>query len=251
MLTPSKYWRFARTLEAMQEAPPESFVLPANIAEQSSPPISGHGLLLADYDESEETGVVRFLGLVTGRSVGHVNVDWRPVAASIWVDTSPGRGFWKKPGGFGFAPAKVAGYGLHQLFADTFEHLDVREPLPDGQRAVTASQGERRIGSIAPERLNPMTVVGEPTSAPHGGYIYVLKSALGYKVGRTRSMPNRMRTFGVKLPFLYTIPLCAWFDDHFEAEALYHRLFRDKHMNGEWFDLDDTDVDLIRARAFG
>ena len=56
-----------------------------------------------------------------------------------------------------------------------------------------------------------MEVIGEATSAPRGGYVYVLKSAYGYKIGRTRSMPDRMRTFGVQLPFLYT---CAWFDDH-------------------------------------
>lgn len=77
----------------------------------------------------------------------------------------------------------------------------------------------------------------------------MLRSAYGYKVGRTRNMPDRMRTFGVKLPFLYTIQLCAWFDDHYAAEAGYHRIFADKRINGEWFDLAEQDIGLIRARV--
>jgi T5orf172 domain len=259
-LTPSKYWRIAQTLDAMLTAPAQRFVLPKNIAEQSAPPGPGHGLLLADYDGIEQTGLVRYLGIVASLWPGHVCVDWKPVDAAIWVDTAPGRGFWKQEGGFGFAPKKVAGYGLHQLFADTFEDLDVREALPGGQRAVPVLQerqrqdhsatSERRHRAINAERLNPMAIIGEPTSAPRGGYVYVLKSAMGYKVGRTRRMPDRMRTFGVKLPFLYTIPLCAWFDDRIEAEGAYHRIFRDKRINGEWFDLQDADIELIRARTF-
>jgi hypothetical protein len=251
MLTPSKYWRIGPTLDAMREAPPDEFVLSAAIAEQSSPRIAGHGILLADYDDGQETGLVRYLGLVTGRSSGHVTVNWVAVEAAIWVDTEAGRRFWKRPGGFGFAPKKVAGYGLHQLFAEAFPNREVREPLPSSQRPCDAGSGTRRGNSIPPERLNPMAVIGEPTAAPQGGYVYVLKSAMGYKVGRTRSMPNRMRTFGVKLPFLYTIPLCAWFDDHVEAERSYRRLFRDKLINGEWFDLQENDIELIRTRSFG
>jgi hypothetical protein len=250
MLTPAKYWRVSRTLEAMRVAPARSFVLPHAIAAQSKPPVAGHGILLADYVESDETGLVRYLGVITSRGSNDVTVDWRAVEAAIWVDTDTGRRYWQQPGGFGFASSKVAGYGLHQLFADAFPHLEVREPLPGGQR-VALADGSRRASTIASERLNPMTVVGEPTAAPRGGYVYVLKSAYGYKVGRTKSMPNRMRAFGVKLPFLYTIPLCVWFDDHLEAEASYHRLFHDKHVNGEWFALQDTDIDLIRSRTFG
>jgi hypothetical protein len=133
MLTPAKYWRVSRTLEAMRVAPARSFVLPHALAAQSKPPIAGHGILLADYVESDETGLVRYLGLVTSRGSEDVTVDWRPVEAAIWVDTDTGRRYWQQPGGFGFASSKVAGYGLHQLFADAFPHLEVRELSSDIQ----------------------------------------------------------------------------------------------------------------------
>ncbi|KWT98198.1 hypothetical protein APY03_0869 [Variovorax sp. WDL1] len=95
-----------------------------------------------------------------------------------------------------------------------------------------------------------MEVVGEPTTGQaRAGVVYVLKSAYGYKVGRTNNVPNRMRTFGVQLPFFYTIPLCAWFDDCHVAERRYHDMFAAKRINGEWFDLDEADIAHIRARA--
>lgn len=180
-----------------------------------------------------------------------MEVDWTSVNIEIWVDTPAGRGNWATKPGFKFAETKVAGYGLHQLFADAFPDLEAREALPNGARAVrpVRTQSERR-GSLARERFEPVEVIGEPTSSARGGYVYVLQSAYGHKVGRTRNMPSRMRAFGVKLPIMYTIPLCAWFDDHIEAEASYHRMFSEKRVNGEWFNLEEQDVALIRARQY-
>ena len=106
-----------------------------------------------------------------------------------------------------------------------------------------------RSSSIPPERLNPIEVIGEATLGPKAGVVYVLKSAYGYKVGRTRNVPARMRAFGVHLPFVYTIPLCAWFSDCHAAERRYHEMFFEKKINGEWFDLSESDIEQIRFRT--
>lgn len=60
---------------------------------------------------------------------------------------------------------------------------------------------------------------------------------------------DRMRAFGVKLPFIYTIPRAAWFEDCHEAEFRYHQRFASKRINGERFDLDAEDIELIKLRA--
>ncbi|CAM5796926.1 hypothetical protein RFUL19S_04534 [Rhizobacter fulvus] len=149
-----------------------------------------------------------------------------------------------------FAGAKNVDYGLHELFADNFVGLqaaDLIVSVPGGRpRPVAAGVAHSRIPT---GRLLPREVIGEPTDAPRGGYVYVLDSRYGQKVGHTKSMPNRMRTFGVKLPFMYTIPLCAWFDDRITAEAYYHRLFAIKRLDGEWFTLNDVDIDAVRQRV--
>lgn len=51
------------------------------------------------------------------------------------------------------------------------------------------------------------------------------------------------------LPFIYTIPLCVWFDDCHAAERRYHEMFEGKKINCEWFDLNDNDIQQIRLKA--
>lgn len=246
MLTPKRYWRIARSLEALKQPPEEWVQMPACIAAQKAPPVPGDGVLLADFDATTEQGLVRYLGIVRGVQRGGIAADWVPTERQIWVDTGPGRGFWSGREGFCFAERKVAGYGLHAVFAESFPDLTARETLPD---EVRVARGPRR-SKLAPDRTTPIEVIGEATPAPRGGYVYVLRSAFGFKVGRAKSMDDRMKLFAVKLPFLYTIPLCAWFDDYIEAEGRYHRLFSATRLQGEWFALEESDLDLIRQRRF-
>lgn len=244
MLTPSKYWRVDCPLNGDVAQPQEEFTLPEKLASQKAPPARSHGITIAAYDEAEQTGMLRWLGVITGGSGPIRTVQWVPTSAQIWVDTSLGRRFWKE-GAFAFAPKKPADYGLHELWAEHFD-LGLRESTPNITRP-RAPRASRSV--IAPERLNPIEVIGEPTTGHRAGVVYVLKSALGYKVGRTKNVPARMRAFGVLLPIVYTIPLCAWFDDCHEAEKRYHNRFAEKRINGEWFDLTEQDIEHIRLRA--
>lgn len=246
MLTPAKYWRVACKLDCEVARPPSMFSLPEGLASQASPPTLGHGITIAAYDETQQTGMLRWLGIITGGTGAIRHVDWTSISAQIWIDSPKGRGIWKA-GEFGFAPKKIADYGLHELWQDHFDNLELR----DRAAMVTRPTVSKRptSSSIAPERLNPIEVIGEMTSGAKAGVVYVLKSAFGYKVGRTRNVPARMRAFGVHLPFVYTIPLCAWFDDCHEAERRYHAIFAGKRINGEWFDLDENDIRRIRLRT--
>ncbi|MGY2491261.1 GIY-YIG nuclease family protein [Cupriavidus sp. CP313] len=200
---------------------------------------------MAAYDPAQQIGLFRWVGIIVGGSSALRQVDWRPSEAQIWVDTPPGRGFWRA-GAFCFAAKKVPDYGLHELWRDHFDGMELRSRTP----RITVPLGPKtpRAGRVASERLDPIEVVGEPTAGSRTGVVYVLKSAYGYKVGRTTNVPARMRAFGVQLPFAYTIPLCAWFDDNHVAERRYHDLFAHKRINGEWFDLDEADIEQIRLR---
>ena len=246
MLTRAEYWRVPCALDAEQVLPPGEFSLPEVLAQQSSPPTKGHGITIAAYDETEQTGMLRWIGIIlTGTGTTRI-VEWKPVNAQIWVDSSPGRGFWKA-GAFGFAKTKIASYGLHELWQEHFPDMELRDHAPVEISPVGPRQHSR--SNLASERLNPIEVIGEPPNGAKAGVVYVLKSAYGYKVGRTRNVPARMRAFGVHLPIVYNIPLCAWFDDCHEAEKRYHNLFASKRINGEWFDLTDSDVQQIRLRT--
>jgi hypothetical protein len=227
------------------DMPSTEFALPLALANQVSPPARGHGITIAAYDEEEQTGLLRWLGIVTGGNGQIRTVDWHSTTAQIWVDTGPGRGFWKS-GPFAFAPKKVCDYGLHELWQQHFQGLELRDHATMGTRPMASST---RLSRIAPERLTPVEIIGQPTIGARAGVVYLLKSAYGYKIGRTRSVPDRMRTFGVQLPFIYTIPFCVWFGDSHAAERRYHDAFASKRINGEWFDLEEADIELIRKAA--
>ncbi|MCQ4292083.1 GIY-YIG nuclease family protein [Pseudomonas stutzeri] len=246
MLTPSKYWRLQCDLDCEINQPSSEFRLPDQLAAQAQPPARGHGLAIAAYSKDEQMGLLRWIGIIQGGSGLMREVDWMQTSAQIWVDSAKGRSFWEA-GAFGFAPKKIADYGLHELWKEHFPGLELRAAAPMAAKPKASERSS--TGKILPERLTPVEVVGNASSGAKAGVVYVLKSAYGYKVGRTKNVPDRMRAFGVKLPFMYTIPLCAWFDDCHEAEHRYHRIFECKRINGEWFDLDENDLQMIRLRA--
>jgi hypothetical protein len=82
---------------------------------------------------------------------------------------------------------------------------------------------------------------------PRFGFIYLLGSEMGwYKIGLTKNLPARMKSFGLKLPF--TVELLHYFptDDTLKAENELHSLFANKRVNGEWFSLDPKDIETIK-----
>lgn len=245
MLTPRKYWRLPVDIDD-ESSPSATFTLPSALAEQSRPPAVGDGVVLAAYDNEHCSGLFRWVGVLTGGGAGPVRtVDWQPASEEIYVDTGFGRSKWRN-GAFGFADAKVPDYGLHEVWAHHFglelrDHTKV-ERMPRAPKASTY----RRSG-MSRERLEPIEVIGTPTEGPKAGVVYVLKSAYGYKVGRTNNVPSRMRAFGVQLPFAYSIPFCIWFEDCHEAERSFHRQFSNRHINGEWFDLGEDDLSSMRG----
>ncbi|OGB04989.1 MAG: hypothetical protein A3E79_03210 [Burkholderiales bacterium RIFCSPHIGHO2_12_FULL_61_11] len=49
--------------------------------------------------------------------------------------------------------------------------------------------------------------------------------------------------FGVKLPFPIEVVMTGWFENYSEAEIRFHRQFAHKRLEGEWFDLSQTDLE--------
>lgn len=80
------------------------------------------------------------------------------------------------------------------------------------------------------------------------GYIYVIRADTGhYKIGRTNNIPNRMKLFAVKLPFNFEIVTCFPSEDMYEAESDLHGRFNESRVNGEWFTLDSSQVNLLKT----
>lgn len=82
---------------------------------------------------------------------------------------------------------------------------------------------------------------------PHFLYLITSHNKAGYKIGITNNPESRLKIIGTKLPFLANIirlyPMPK--KNAINMEKFYHFIFKSKHLNGEWFDLDFNDIDLM------
>jgi len=85
---------------------------------------------------------------------------------------------------------------------------------------------------------------------PRKGYIYLIQAITPvnhYKIGLSKEPVTRIESMGVKLPFpVETIHIFPT-DDMTTTEKTLHENFADRRVNGEWFELDEGDVDYICA----
>jgi len=79
------------------------------------------------------------------------------------------------------------------------------------------------------------------------GTVYVIRSKYGCKIGSTKNIKSRRQLFAVKLPFSWELVYQAECENYRDIERELHQHFADKRLNGEWFDLDETDIEYIKS----
>lgn len=77
------------------------------------------------------------------------------------------------------------------------------------------------------------------------GYVYVIKSIHGYKIGKTKNPVRKNKIFGVRMSFDFDVALSVWCDDYHAKVKELHQTYSDKHLNGEWLDLNEDDIEFI------
>lgn len=117
---------------------------------------------------------------------------------------------------------------LDDLFAERFPEFSEIELAPP---ASAQARGSR------------------PSPSPTGGFVYVIRSDYGFKIGKTVNMKVRTRLFGVKLLFPISIEHYAWFEDYTYAERQFHEMFHARRLEGEWFELNPQD--LVKIKTYG
>ncbi|MCP5225934.1 MAG: hypothetical protein H6946_12605 [Thauera sp.] len=135
----------------------------------------GHGICLASYDHGTATGLVRAMGIVLGVEGDRLRVAWRETSVTLRPNGS-GQKFWVDRPYFEFAKTVVARYQLAEHFAALFP----TSPIPPRTSGVSTAG-----------------IAGRDTDS--GGYVYLIKSEYGYKIGKTKNMKQRTQLFGVKL----------------------------------------------------
>jgi len=75
------------------------------------------------------------------------------------------------------------------------------------------------------------------------GCVYFIESEFGWKIGKTRNLKQRRKTFEVKLPFLFAIRYQIKTSHKSELERKLHKIFKDRNLNGEWFLITNKDIE--------
>ena len=86
-------------------------------------------------------------------------------------------------------------------------------------------------------------------SSKNQGYVYLLKAGNYYKIGRSKNFERRVKEIKLQLPFPVKEIHVARVNDMVESEKKWHRRFKAKRANGEWFLLSDADVREFKRKS--
>lgn len=90
---------------------------------------------------------------------------------------------------------------------------------------------------------------GAPTPEQIGS-VYLLKSGRYYKIGRTNAMGRREYELAIQLPDKVALIHEIKTDDPAGIEFYWHRRFKERQKNREWFALTPKDISAFRRRQF-
>lgn len=115
---------------------------------------------------------------------------------------------------------------LHQSFCEALERLRAK-------RAALAQE-------------KPYPIQRRPQMLAEAGVVYLLKAAERYKIGRTKELERRLMEHGTSSPFPIALILSETVDNCEEVERELHQMFGSKRVKGEWFELGDNDLVIIK-----
>jgi hypothetical protein len=249
----SRFWRFGESAFTFFDGvPSDTQKVDEKFLKRVAP---GHAILVADLNPKTECGEVNWAGVIDSISEteASIKIIWRN-ADFVLKPTAAGRAYWRRLEWFNFADAVVERYMLEAIFADIFDEIEWRKT----RKRIRLSPAEPRTNESVPMDLNekgsfsgmnelPGLPMVKSSVNPTAGFVYLIWSQYGYKIGKAVSVKNRTKLFEVKLPFPIRVENYAKFADYTQAERSLHLHFQEKRMEGEWFSLNDDDVAFIKT----
>lgn len=111
------------------------------------------------------------------------------------------------------------------------EYDFIKRPLPNSKPPVPINREQPALRCIP--------------SPPRIGWVYVLKYGEHYKIGMTKDIKCRFSSIGLAMPEKPKLILTIESQNYENLEKHLHAMFASKRVNGEWFSLDEGDIETI------
>lgn len=246
-MSASDFWRIAPSELLMFRGVPADIQRLSPKYGNQDKPRRGHGLLAGSFNTETRCGEVGWIASIEDidRNLNSMKLNWRNADITL-KPTGTGAVNWQKRVWFGFDPKVAERYMLDALFADVFDDESWRSTQ---HRADLVADPDAEAGSWdgAPIAEHPVFQITNPSKRGRVGYVYLVGSQHGIKIGKSVNVKQRTRLFSVKLPFPITVEHYAKFSDYSQAERTLHKHFHSQRLDGEWFDLSPADVELIKT----
>lgn len=136
---------------------------------------------------------------------------------------------------------------------NTFDRLGTKGELIRQLTAFCSTEGFDIVLKLCEEYLRSSKSVAkdEATKTDESiGYVYLFKSGRFFKIGKSNSVGRREYELGIQLPERLKPVHVIRTDDPSGIEQYWHTRFAAKRKNGEWFDLDASDIAAFKRRRF-
>lgn len=139
-----------------------------------------------------------------------------------------------------------------RLFVVLLRYSDNKEMPIDSNLSYNIIKAETRIRSdqTVSRALKQLESKGYIKPRQSVGFIYVIKCAGYFKIGKTRNMGKRLRDYSTHYPLDVELVLCCPSSDMDSDETHLHRIYEAFRVKGEWFALEDWHIDTIRQFSF-
>lgn len=119
-----------------------------------------------------------------------------------------------------------------------------------GQAAIDRDNREKEKieGRRSEVRQEVARTKRKSTKNDRSGYIYFLSSAGYVKIGKTLNLDDRMRSLEMSTPLEIELLHFVKSENIDKDERIFHNMFVTKRVKGEWFDLDERDIEEIKTK---
>lgn len=133
------------------------------------------------------------------------------------------------------------------------EHCDwelLAGKIDDYFGSVPPQEIEKRQREFEIRKLNELLSIDFSMGSfrsDHCGFVYLMKSGDLYKIGRSKDPDKRFKQLQYTEPVPEEIVHLIESDACRKLESGLHHVFCDKRVDGEWFSLEDGDVEWLKT----